>query len=47
VFFPSGTFHEVTRVASPSGRLEDARFTFAGHVHTADGATTALDTPSA
>jgi len=34
VFFPSGTHHEVTTVVNPSGRLEDARFTFAGHVHT-------------
>ena len=34
VFFPSGTYHEVTPVASPSGRMEDARFTIAGHVHT-------------
>jgi hypothetical protein len=33
VFFPSGSYHEVTRVVSPSGRFEDARFTFAGHVH--------------
>jgi SM-20-related protein len=34
VFFPSGTYHEVTPVVSPSGRWEDARFTIAGHVHT-------------
>jgi Rps23 Pro-64 3,4-dihydroxylase Tpa1-like proline 4-hydroxylase len=33
VFFPSATFHEVTPVVNPSGYLEDARFTFAGHVH--------------
>jgi Rps23 Pro-64 3,4-dihydroxylase Tpa1-like proline 4-hydroxylase len=37
VFFPSGTYHEVTRVVNPSGRLEDARFTFAGHVNLAEG----------
>ena len=43
VWFPSGTYHEVTPVASPSGRLADARFTFAGHVHAA----TALDTSPA
>jgi hypothetical protein len=36
VFFPSGTHHEVTPVVSPSARLEDARFTIAGHVHTFD-----------
>jgi hypothetical protein len=44
VFFPSETYHEVTPVASPSGRLADARFTFAGHVHTSDGKCAALDT---
>jgi SM-20-related protein len=33
VFFPSGTHHEVTPVASPSARLADGRFTIAGHVH--------------
>ncbi|MEO8563996.1 MAG: 2OG-Fe(II) oxygenase [bacterium] len=33
VFFPSGSFHEVERIVCPSGRFEDARFTFAGHVH--------------
>ena len=37
VFFPSGAYHEVTRVVSPSGRFEDARFTFSGHVHAVDG----------
>lgn len=36
VFFPSGSYHEVERVVSPSGRLEDARFTFAGHVQARD-----------
>lgn len=33
VFFPSGSYHEVARIVSPSGKFEDARFTFAGHVH--------------
>jgi Rps23 Pro-64 3,4-dihydroxylase Tpa1-like proline 4-hydroxylase len=42
VFFPSGTHHEVTTVVNPSGRLEDARFTFAGHVH---ASATAVPTP--
>jgi predicted 2-oxoglutarate/Fe(II)-dependent dioxygenase YbiX len=36
VLFPSSTHHEVEPVVSPSGRLTDARFTFAGHVHVAD-----------
>jgi tetratricopeptide (TPR) repeat protein len=42
VFFPSGAFHEVTRVVSPSGQFEDARFTFAGHVHASDGGTSTM-----
>jgi predicted 2-oxoglutarate/Fe(II)-dependent dioxygenase YbiX len=33
VFFPSSAYHEVARVVSNSGHFEDARFTFAGHVH--------------
>jgi hypothetical protein len=37
VFFPSSAYHEVTPVVSPSGRFEDSRFTFAGHVHAVDG----------
>ena len=46
VFFPSGAFHEVTRVVSPSGRFEDARFTFAGHVHDRDEAAPTNATPA-
>ena len=45
VFFPSGTFHEVTRVVSPSGRLEDGRFTLAGHVITVAGDAAPPDRP--
>jgi hypothetical protein len=44
VFFPSRTFHEVTPVVSPSGRLADGRFTFAGHMHIADEEAAAVDT---
>jgi hypothetical protein len=47
VLFPSGSHHEVTRVVSPSGRLEDARFTFAGHVHAADPKALAPGAPAA
>lgn len=33
IVFPSGVFHEVTRVHCPSGAFGDARFTIHGHVH--------------
>ncbi len=33
IVFPSGVFHEVTRVNSPSGAFADARFTIHGHIH--------------
>jgi hypothetical protein len=35
--FPSSADHEVEPVVCPSGLSTDARFTFAGHVHVADG----------
>jgi SM-20-related protein len=44
VFFPSGAYHEVARVVSPSGAFEDSRFTFAGHVHVCDAGESAPDT---
>lgn len=37
VVFPSSAHHEVEPVVCPSGLSTDARFTFAGHVHVADG----------